>query len=270
MRRLVLIAMLAAPTAGCEPAAADRPAALLAAKVNGTEISLDQPRAGSAGAAAQALEKIIDRELLVQRALAEKLDRDPEVMRTIDRARRQVLAQAYLERSVAARAAAGGSRDEVRAFYEENPALFAERRVYRLRELAVSAPAEMIDTLRAEAARSRDLDELAVSLRGRGAKFSAVADPGGLAQPAEQLPLSYLPQLARMKPGEIAVFAAPAGASVIQLVHAERAPLTEAQATPLIEQFLAGRKRLETAAAEVKRLREVATIEYLGEFKRGH
>ena len=44
----------------------------------------------------------------------------------------------------------------------------------------------------------------------------------------------------------------------------------EAQAAPLIEQFLAGRRRLETAAAEVKRLRELATIEYLGEFKRGH
>jgi hypothetical protein len=54
---------------------------------------------------------------------------------------------------------------------------------------------------------------------------------------------------------------------VVQLVHAEAAPLTEQQAAPLIEQFLAGRKRLETAAAEVKRLREVATIEYLGEFK---
>ena len=73
-----------------------------------------------------------------------------------------------------------------------------------------------------------------------------------------------------MKPGEIAVFATPLGASVIQLVHAEDAPLSEQQAAPLIEQFLAGRRRLETAAAEVKRLREVATIEYLGEFKRGH
>jgi EpsD family peptidyl-prolyl cis-trans isomerase len=267
MRKLLLLVILAAPAAGCEKAAADRPAQLVA-KVNGTEISIHQLGRGSSGAAAQALEKVIDRELLVQRALAEKLDRDPQVMQSIDNARRQLLAQAYLERSVsaAASAAAGGSRDEVRAFYAENPALFAERRVYRLRELVVAAPAELIDVLRAEAARSRDLDELAAWLRSRNARYSLEA----LTQPAEQVALAYLPQLARMKPGEIALFATPPGASVVQLVHAEPAPLSEAQAAPLIEQFLAGRRRLEIAAAEVKRLRQVASIEYLGEFKRGN
>src|SRR5687767_5409394 len=272
MKRILLVLVFLAP-AGCERAAADRPGAQLAAKVNGTEISVHQLRNGAGGAGnpasvAQALEKVIDRELLVQKALAAKLDRDPQVLQSIDNARRQLLAQAYIERSisVAASAAAGSTRDEVRAFYAENPALFAERRIYRLRELAVSAPAEMVDVLRAEAGKARELDEVAAWLRSRNAKFSADA----LTQPAEQLPLSYLPQLARMKPGEIAVFATPLGASVVQLVHAEDAPLSEQQAAPLIEHFLAGRKRLETAAAEVKRLREVATIEYLGEFKRGH
>ena len=158
----------------------------------------------------------------------------------------------------------------MRAFYAENPALFAERRIYRLRELVVPGAAEMADLLRAEAARlgshGGGLDAIVAWLRARNVKYSV----DGLTQPAEQLPLAFLPQLARMKPGEIAVFATPLGASAIQLVHAEDAPLTEQQAAPLIEQFLAGRKRLETAAAEVKRLRELATIEYLGEFKRGH
>jgi EpsD family peptidyl-prolyl cis-trans isomerase len=264
MKKILLLTLLALPTAACEKAAADRPATQLIAKVNGTEISIHQVRAGAAGNAAQALEKVIDRELLVQKALADKLDRDPQVVQSIENARRQVLAQAYLDRSVSA--AAGSSRDEVRAFYAENPALFAQRRVYRLRELTLSASAETVDLLRAEAAKARDLEELAGWLRHRGVKFRV----DGLTQPAEQLPLSQLPQLARMKPGEIAVFATPLGASVIQLVHAEEAPFTEQQAAPLIEQFLAGRKRLETAAAEVKRLREVATIEYLGEFKRGN
>lgn len=271
MKRFLLLLVFLA-LAGCEGAAADRAGTQLAAKVNGTEISLHQLRvggsaAGSPASVAQALEKVIDRELLVQKALAAKLDRDPQVLQSIENARRQLLAQAWLEKSAfAAAAAAGGTRDEVRAFYAENPALFAERRIYRLRELAVSAPAEMIDVLRAEAAKARSLDELGAWLRVRDAKYSVDA----VEQPAEQLPLSFLPRLAGMKPGDIAVFATPLGASVIQLVQAEEAPLTEPQAAPLIEQFLAGRRRLETAAAEVKRLREVATIEYLGEFKRGN
>jgi EpsD family peptidyl-prolyl cis-trans isomerase len=267
IKRLLLVLMVLVP-AGCERAAADRPATQLVAKVNGTEISVHQLRVGGAGAnsasAAQALEKVIDRELLVQKALAAKLDRDPQVQQSIENARRQLLAQAYLERT--ASAGAGSTRDEVRAFYAENPALFAERRIYRLRELTVSAPPDMVDVLRAEAVKARDLDELGAWLRVRNAKYSVDA----VEQPAEQLPLSFLPRLAAMKPGEIAVFATPLGASVIQLLHAEEAPLSEAQAAPLIEQFLAARRRLETAAAEVKRLREVATIEYLGEFKRGN
>jgi EpsD family peptidyl-prolyl cis-trans isomerase len=260
MRRFLVISLLLFPT-GCEKAVADRHAAQLVARVNGAEISLQQVRAGSAPTPG-ALEKVIDRELLVQRALASKLDRDPQVMQAIENARRHLLAQAYLER--AASSAAGGTRDEVHAFYKENPSLFAERRIYRLRELVVSAPAEMIDVLRAEAAKARELEDVAAWLRSRNAKFSA----DGMTQPAEQLPLSYLPQLSRMKPGEIAVFPSPLGASVIQLVHAQEAPLSQEQAAPVIEQFLAAKKRMELAAAEVRRLRGSARIEYVGDIKR--
>ena len=261
MRALSLLIFATALT-GCDRVAADRAQAQLVARVNGVEISARQLRTSGATSVAQAVEKIIDRELLVQKAIEAGLERDPLVKDTIDNARRHVLAQAYLER--AAGAAAQPSRDEVRAFYAENPALFAERRIYRMRELVVSAPAEMIDVLRAQAARAADLDELAAWLKARNARFSAATET----QPAEQLPLAFLPQLARMKSGEIAVFATPLGASVIQLIHAEQAPLGAEQAAALIEQFLAGRKRLEIAAAEVKRLREGARIEYVAQFKR--
>jgi EpsD family peptidyl-prolyl cis-trans isomerase len=265
MRALSLIVFVGA-LAGCERVAADRADAQLVARVNGIEISARQVRTGAASSVAQAVEKIIDRELLAQKALEAGLERDPLVKDTIDNARRQVLAQAYIER--VARTNEGGaakpSRDEVRAFYNDNPALFAERRIYRMRELVVSAPAEMTDVLRAQAARATELDELASWLKSRNARFSVATET----QPAEQLPLAFLPQLARMKSGDIAVFATPLGASVIQLIHAEQAPLGIEQASALIEQFLAGRRRLEIAAAEVKRLREGARIEYVAQFKR--
>jgi EpsD family peptidyl-prolyl cis-trans isomerase len=260
----VLVALLAcAVTAGCERVAAGRGDTQLAARVNGVEISARQLRASGAANAAQALEKVIERELLVQKALEAGLERDPQVAESIDAARRQLLAQAYLDKIAVGKNA---TREEVHAFYAGNPALFAERRIYRLRELAVAAPAELVDVLGAEAAQAADLDQVAAWLRARGASFSAAATT----LPAEQVPLSQLPRLARMKDGEIAVFPAPGGAAVVQIVRAEAAALSESQAAPLIEQFLAGRKRLEVAAAEVKRLRQVATIEYAGEFRRNN
>ena len=258
-RACALIAFIAAAlaAAGCERAAAFKAGGpVVVAKVNGTEISTTD--VGSA----QALDKVIDRELLVQKALDAGLDRDPQVAQSIEHARRQLLAQAYLER--AAGATSRSTAEEVRAFYAANPALFAERRIYRLRELAVSAPPQLLDVLRAEAARARDLDEVAAWLRQRDARFSAF----NVTQPAEQLPLSQLPEIARMKEGDIAVFATPLGASVVQLMHAADAPLSEQQAAPLIEQFLAARKRMELAAAEVRRLRDNARIEYVGDIKR--
>ena len=261
MRALPLFLCTAA-LMGCERVSSDRAESQLVARVNGVEISARQVNTAAAPSVAQAVERIIDREVLAQKAIEAGLERDPLVKDSIDNARRQVLAQAYLDR--AAGSAGKPSKDEVRAFYEENPALFAERRVYRMRELVVSAPAEMIDVLRAQAARVSDLDELAGWLKARNARFGAATET----QAAEQLPLAFLPRLARMKPGEIAVFGAAPGATVIQLLHAEDAPLGPEQAQALIEQFLAGKKRLEIAADEVKRLRAAARIEYVAQFKR--
>ena len=62
----------------------------------------------------------------------------------------------------------------------------------------------------------------------RNVRFSAF----NLTQPAEQLPLSQLSDIARMKEGDIAVFGTPLGASVVQLMHAADAPLSEQQAAP--------------------------------------
>jgi EpsD family peptidyl-prolyl cis-trans isomerase len=260
--RIEMLTALALGTvlAGCERAAADRAEQQLVARVNGVEISARALHAGGA-ALAQALDKVIDRELLVQKALASGLERDPQVAADIDNARREVLAQAYIER--AARGRALPTREEVRAFYAENPALFAERRIYRLREFDVAANADMIDALRSQVATTRDLDELAAWVKSRGVRAAL----GIQTQAAEQLPLAFLPVLARLKPGELAVFATPLGASVMQLVFYEDAPLTIEQATPLIDSFLAGRKRLALAQAEVKRLREAAKIEYVAQFK---
>lgn len=263
---IVLLAMLLVLT-GCGigeagTRAGARHAEELAARVNGTDISVQQVSGARQGAPAQLLERVIDRELLVQKALEAKLDADPQVVQALEDARRQVLAQAWLER-VAAKVKA--TPEEVSAFYSANPALFGQRRIYRLRELGVTIPADQIEQVRSESANSRDLDEVSGWLKWRGLKVGPVTS---VTQAAEQLPLGYLPTLSRMREGEIAVFPSALGASVVQLLQTQDAPLGEEQAAPLIAQFLAGRKKLELAEAEAKRLRAAAHIEYVGDFKR--
>ena len=48
----------------------------------------------------QAVDSLINEQLLVKSALDNKLDRDPAVVQALERARRQVLARAYVERLV--------------------------------------------------------------------------------------------------------------------------------------------------------------------------
>ena len=256
----------------CGRADGQKAASQVAAKVNGGEITLHQINSVIAGskqipseqakqAAAQTLERIIDQELLVQKALKDKLDRDPQVMQSIEDAKRQILARAYIER-----AAAGSSTqswEEIRKFYQDNPALFERRRIYHVHELAVVAPREKLDALKAATAGAKSLQDVAGWLKSQKLVFQVAMSN----RPAEQIPLEILPQVSEMREGQIAVIPTSRGASVVQLLQAQEASLSEQQAAPIIEQYLHSRKQLAVAQAEVRRLREQARIEYVGEFE---
>jgi EpsD family peptidyl-prolyl cis-trans isomerase len=279
-KRLLLLAGLigvAIALSACGRGDGTKAASQVAAKVNGGEISVHQINNVIAGsnevppeqakqAAAQALERIIDQELLVQRAIKARLDRDPQVMQAIEAAKRQILAQAYIDRAVAASASVTGGQEEARKFYKENPALFERRRVYRLHELQAVAPPEKLVALAAVVSEAKSLDRVAEWLRSQKLPFQVATS----SRSAEQIPLSMLARMVEMRDGQIAVFPTRDGAAVVQLLRSQDAPLSEQQAAPIIERFLFSRKRLEVAQAEVKKLREQAKIEYVGEYEAAH
>jgi EpsD family peptidyl-prolyl cis-trans isomerase len=250
-------------------------AARVAVKVNGKPVPMSRVQAalerGAAergrdadrGREAKALERAIDQELLVQAATRAKLERDPQVAQALDGARRQILAQAYIDRAVSG--AGDSNPDEQREFYAGNPALFSERRIYRFQEVAVEGPSEKLGALKDQVAGARGMEDLAAWLRARNLAFNMTT----ATKPAEQVPLNFLPRLAAMKDGELAVFPTPGGASILQLLQSQQAALTEQQAEPLIERFLLGRRRLQMAEEAVGRLRAKAKIVYQGEFRPG-
>ena len=210
---------------------------------------------GEADHTASAEERITDQELLATEAVQARLDRDERVARAIERARRQILAQAYIDRAMLS--AAQPTAEEVGRFYEDNPALFAERRIYRVRELSVDIDPERMRSLRSMVARAKNLGEVERWLDSRKLSFEATTSSWA----AEQIPLSILRRLFQMRDGQIEVFPAPDGASVVRLEQSAEAGIGRKQAEPVIARYLVNRKRLELAHAEVTKLRERAHVD---------
>ena len=272
-RLLVGALACSAMLSACGKSGGDKPPATqVAVKVNNDEISVHQinqalARAGrlapeqAAVVGKQVLEQLIDQQLLIQKSLEKKLDRDPDVLNALEASRRQILSQAYLEKSVAA-SLAKPAPAEIKSFYDMHPDLFAQRRIYRLQELTAALAPEQLANLRAIGAKTRNLNDIAAWLRDNNIRYSANA----AVRAAEQLPLEALPQLAHMKDGDISVTAAPGGVTVTQVVASQSMPLSEKEAGPFIEQFLLNQKRSELAGGEMKLLRQSAKVEYMGDF----
>ena len=207
-------------------------------------------RAGRPAAPLQV--RTVDQDLLAQEAIHGKLDGDAQVAQAIERAKRQVLAQAYIERTVSA--AAPASPQEISKFYAQNPALFEQRRLYRLLELAVAVAPEQLGELQDAVAGAKNLDAVVRWLESRKLPFELVIQN----RASEQIPANVLRRLVEMHGGQIAVFPTPGGASVVRLENSTLAPLSEKQARPAIARYLLNRKRLELAQAQVTKLRERA------------
>lgn len=264
LRAAAVAAAVAAAACSREEAPGTRD---IAARVNGGDVPVGRVQAALAReasaadpkeAGARALETAIDQELLVQKALAARLDRDPDVMRALDESRRRILARAWLDHAIAHRAQPQAG--EVGAFYAANPALFAERRVYSLRELSVPG------------ARGREAELAAHAASGDRAAFEGWLAREGIGfdvrettQPAESLPLDLLAKIHAMKDGEIAVVDSRGAPAVVELVRSLPAPLARREAAPMIQRFLESRRRGELAREELARLRDQAKIEYVGE-----
>ncbi|WP_227815730.1 EpsD family peptidyl-prolyl cis-trans isomerase [Nitrogeniibacter aestuarii] len=270
--RLATAAALSLLLAACGSGSDSKGATQVAAKVNDGEVTVHQLNAVLSRtpnlqpdqmekATELALSRLIDQELLVQRARDKKLDRDPRVLQAIQAAEREILARSYMEQYTAS--VDKPSADEMREFYNENPALFAERRVYNLQELNITIAPDQLDALRGAIGDAKSLNDVVEWLRSNNVVFKA----GGGVRAAEQLPLEALPRFAQMKDGQIGMVQTRDGVLAIYLAGSRQAPMDFDKATPFIERFIINRKRADMAKAEMKRLRDTAEISYMGNFK---
>lgn len=236
------------------------------ARVNGGEITArelsdqvarieSRPGADKKVERKRVLDALIDERLLEQRAIRTALDRKPETIAALDRARRQVLAQSAIDH-----AASGGraSYREVKAFYDGHPDLFERRKTYVFRRFDLPA-GELQPSLRSELDKAGSPMQVGLILKRANVGFSDQTE----IRAAEMLSSDVLKQAAEMQRGDILIFKEAGQTVLMQLVSSIAEPLDLARATPGIRVYLEEAKRKNAAESLLRDLRRDSKIEYL-------
>ncbi|WP_394458648.1 EpsD family peptidyl-prolyl cis-trans isomerase [Roseateles sp. BYS180W] len=268
----VSVIALALTLTACGKSDGEKKASQTAVRVNSEEVTVHQinyvlqrqqgirPEQQEA-ATKQILERLIDQELAVQKAQDLKLDRDSNVVQQVEYAKREILARAYAEKI--SQSASKPSADEVTKYYDANPALFKERRVYNFQEIGIEANAEKQAAVRDKLRQAKSIQEFVEYLKAEQIRFGV----NQTVRPAEQLPLSSVESMSRLKDGDSIVNSTANGLQVLHLAASKVQSITLEQAKPAIEQFLLNQRKGELMKADIKQLRDSAKIEYIGKFK---
>lgn len=243
------------------------------ASVNGEELTIHQLNARLQGVQMppgvdpkvvqrQALDTLIDEEVLVQKATEANMDRDPQVMQRLDQARRGVLAQSYLQREIGT--IAPPAADAVRKFYNDNPGLFSDRRRYALAEIAArptnaAAGKAYQDYFNGEGSSLAGLMARLKADKVQGAAGTSVRN-------AEDLPLQIVPVFAKMKVGDKAFYQTGPVLHFIEVRNIQDSPIDFERAKPRIDAFLRQQTQAKAIRDKVAALKKGAKIEYKSDF----
>jgi EpsD family peptidyl-prolyl cis-trans isomerase len=260
------LVLVAATLSACGDKAREAKPGQALASVNGSEITVLQlneelARAGVPAtqqevASKQLLQALIDRQLLESEAAREKLDRDPKVMQAIERARSLIIAQAYIQKHVGN--VTRPTQAEVQDYFSKHPEFFANRKQFAMNELMVAA-SDLSPEVKATADAAKSLEEVAVWLDAHKVKYGRTQ----VTRSTADLNPDVAGKLLAMPKGQIFIVKEGERALLISIAEVREAPVTLQVAAPQIEQFLLNQKNKELAAAEIKRLRSTAKIEYI-------
>ena len=241
------------------------------AKVNGDEISIHQvnlqlgrvgkvDEAQSKAISQQIVTKLVDQQLLKQKAVEEMLDRDPRVLQILEASKSEILAQAYLEKiSIKAKKP---TTAEIDTFYTEHPELFEKRRLFKLQELVIQASADKFAEIEAGVKDIKNINEVATWLKDHQVQFTANSN----VRAAEQLPSNLLKVLQPLADGELLLVKTERALNVVHLAASQSQPITRDKATPVIEQYYLNLNKTNLIKDEMKALKDQAKIEYVGAF----
>ena len=264
------VAMAVLVLAGCDKEE-KKDATQVIAKVGDAEVTVHQLnhalsrlqgiKPEQAELARQKLAKsLVDQQVLVNAAMADKLDRDPNVLMDIEGAKREILAKAYMARHLTAGKPTEG---EVKAYYEQHPDLFAQRKVYDLLVIRLqNVDRDKLAEIGKRADAGASLVELQAFLSEQGFATSVASEQKG----AEHLPLEALPKFAQLQAKKVLVLSAGSNVALYEVVNSKAESVPVERAKPFIEAYLGNKSRAAQAEKLFADLKQKASIQYQGDF----
>ena len=184
----------------------------LNAELQGKQLPTDPKQRKRAEQAA--LQQIVSRKILADIALERKLDKSPGYLLQERRARDALLVQ-MLQQQIASQVPRPTRQDAGR-FIEQNPALFAERKIFTLDQIAFAQPASL-DTLK-HLGPLKTLTEVEQQLTRDNVKFER--QPAAL--DSLSVPPALLKQITALPPGEVFVVPSRGGVLTANVITASR------------------------------------------------
>lgn len=203
---------------------------------------------------------LVEQEIVLQKARELKLDRDQRVVQNVEALKRETIVRAYLDRI--AEGAAKPAATEVQTYFDENPALFKQRRVYSFQEFSMQVSAAQRADIEAQLTSLKSPAELDAYLKAK--EITARTEKSTVA--AENVPLPLLQRVAAMKPGQGLIVPANGGLRILLLLGAQDSPVTEEQARPAIGAYLLNVRKRQAVEKEMAALRSGAKVEYFGKY----
>lgn len=201
-----------------------------------------------------ALQRLIDRKLLVEQAKTDGLDKSPEYLNQIRRATDELLINLLVSKKMNANQLP--TADEISRFEASHPEIFASREVWTLSQLVYPLPKDQAIIAKLSAAKS--LDEIAQVLTASGIQFQR----GTRKLDTAVFPHNIYEQIAKLKPGE--PFIAPGPDKAVANVIAAREPAATPpdQARPIALNAMKREQMGQMVQDRVKNLRTAAKIQY--------
>jgi EpsD family peptidyl-prolyl cis-trans isomerase len=178
----------------------------------------------------------------------------------MESAKREVLARAFQE--TLAEKATIPSSDEIDRYYDGQPALFAQRRLYTVQDVNVDGTPDQLLRLR-EKIESSSTPQKALDVLREAERPFVVRQ---LALAPEDVPMALLGRLSQLKEGQSLLVAQPRGARVLTIVASHEAPLSREAARDTIRAFLTNERRRQAVQEGMKTLHQAARVEYVGQF----